>query len=219
MVNFDALRRYTELCDGKSLLMGDKGADFQVANFIFQNDYKIPHTTYAFANSLSCFSPQDLFDICYIDDEPITTFKSMEPIVNILNLAEWDPSIFYDYHEQMIEQLEKDELTVSVQHSILNGLDRAWRFFFKLEKSQDLPFAIGSILYNMGFNERAIEFYHYSLELFGKDKDTYFNLTLAYQAYGDYAKAQEMINEYLKIGSKDKAIAELEKEIKSERKD
>jgi SAM-dependent MidA family methyltransferase len=213
MVNFDALRRYTELCGGNCLLMGDKGADFQVANFIFQADYKIPHTTYTFANSLSCFSPQDLFDICYIDDEPITSFTSLESIVNILNLAEWDPSIFYDYHEQIIEKLENDAITVGVQHSILNGIERAWRYFFKLEKSQDLPFAIGSTLYNMGFNEKAIEFYNYSLEFFGKDKDTYFNLTLAYQALGNYVKAQEMINESLKIASKNKALAELQREI------
>ena len=215
MVNFDALRRYTELCGGKCLLMGDKGADFQVANFIFQTDYNIPHTSYAFANSLSCFSPQDLFDICYNDDEPII-FKSLELIVNYLNLAEWDPSIFYDYHEQIIEKLENTEITVNVQHSILNGLERVWRYFFKLEKSQDIPFAIGSTLYNMGFNERAIEFYQRSLEYYGKDKDTYFNLTLAYQALGNYAKAQEMINESLKIASCDKAMAELQKEIESQ---
>jgi len=216
MVNFDALRRYTELDGGRCLLMGDKGADFQVASFIFQTDYKIPHTTYAFANSLSCFSPQDLFDICYIDDEPITNFKSLESIVNILNLAEWDPTIFYDYHEQMIEKLENNDITLSVQQSILNGLERAWRYFFKLEKSQDLPFAIGSMLYNMGFNERAIAFYNYSLAFFGKDRDTYFNLTLAYQALGNYVKAQEMINESLKIAPKDKAMAELQSEIVQE---
>lgn len=214
MVNFDALRRYTELCSGKCLLMGDKGSDFQVASFVFQADYQIPNTTYAFNNSLSCFSPQDLFDICYIDDDPITNFKSLEAIVNILNLAEWDPTIFYDYYEQMIEKLENEDITFGVQHSILNGLERAWRYFFKLEKSQDLPFAIGSILYNMDFNEKAIEFYNYSLEFFGKDKDTYFNLALAYQAVGDYAKAQEMINESLKVGPKSKAIAELQKEIR-----
>lgn len=213
MVNFDALRRYTELCDGKSLLMGDKGAGFQVANFIFHANYQIPNTTYAFTNSLSCFSPQDLFDICYIDDEPITTFKTVESIVNILNLAEWDPNIFYDYHEQIIEKLENAETTINLQQSILNGLDRAWRYFFKLEKSQDLPFAIGSTLYNLGFNEKAIEFYQHSLAYYGKDKDTYFNLTLAYQALGDYTKAHQMINESLKLAPKDEAIEELQREI------
>ncbi|MCS5711991.1 SAM-dependent methyltransferase [Candidatus Berkiella aquae] len=212
MVNFDALKRYTELCGGNCFLMGDKGADFQVANFIFQADYKIPQTAYAFANSLSCFSPQDLFDICYIEDEPVK-LKTLEAIVNILNLAEWDPSIFYDYHELLIEKLENDDMTVNVQHSILNGLERAWRYFFKLEKSQDLPFAIGSTLYNMGLNEKAIEFYNYSLAYYGKDKDTYFNLTLAYHALENYEKAQEMINESLKISPKDEAIAELQKEI------
>lgn len=213
MVNFDALRRYTELCAGTCLLMGDKGADFQVANFIFHADYRIPNTRYAFANSFSCFSPQDLFDICYVDDELIKSFKSLESIVNILNLAEWDPNIFYDYHEQINEKIENEDITLNVQQSILNGLERVWRYFFKLEKSQNLPFAIGSTLYNLGFNEKAISFYNYSLEFFGPDRDTYFNLTLAYQALENYVKAQEMINESLKIAPKDRAMAKLQKEI------
>jgi len=216
MVNFDALKRYTELCGGKSLLMGDKGADFQVTSFIFQADYPVPQTSYAFSNSLSCFSPQDLFDICYIDDEPISTFKTLEGIVNYLNLAEWDPSIFYDYHEQIIEKLENNDITENVQQSILNGLKRAWRYFFKLEKSQDLPFAIGSVFYNMGFNEEAIEFYHHSLAFYGKDRDTYFNLTLAYQAAGHYEKAQATIEESLKIASIDDEIAQLQRELESQ---
>lgn len=213
MVNFDALKRYTELCDGSSLLMGDKGADFQVAAFTFQAGYKIPHTTYAFMNSFACFSPQDLFDICYIDDDVITNFKSLEAIVNILNLADWDPTIFYDYHDQIIVRLENDDTTANVELSILNGMERAWRYFFKLEKSQDLPFAIGSILYHLGLNEKAIEFYNHSIELFGKDKDAYFNLTLAYQALGDYDKANEMINESIKMAPRDKAIKQLQKEV------
>ncbi len=215
MVNFDALKRYTALCGGSCLLMGDKGADFQVATFIYQTDYKTPHTTYAFANSLSCFSPQDLFDICYNDDEVLTNLKTVEAIVNILNLAEWDPSIFHDYSDQLIEKIENDEyeLSASAEQSILNGIERAWRFFFKLEKSQDIAFAIGTILYNLEYNERAVEFYNYSLDFFGKEKDTYFNLTLAYQAMGDYVKAQEMINESLKLAPKDKSLIELQKEI------
>lgn len=213
MVNFDALKRYTDLFDGKCLIMGDKGSDFQVAGFIFQENYRIPHTVYAFNNSLACFSPQDLFDICYIDDEPITNFKSLEAIINILNLADWDPSIFYDYHEQILEKLENDDITVNAQQSVLNGIERAWRYFFKLEKSQDVPFAIGSILYHMDFDERAIEFYNYSIAIFGPDKDTYFNLALAYQSLEDYDKAQEMINASQKMAPKDAAVADLKKEI------
>lgn len=218
MVNFDALKRYTTLCGGTSFLMGDKGADFQVATFVFQSTYKIPHTHYAYANSLCCFSPQDLFDICYIDDEPIT-FKTLEAIVNILNLAEWDPTIFFDYHEQIVSKLEEGDFTVAVEHSILNGVERAWRYFFKLEKNQDVPFAIGSILYHLDYNDRAIEFYHHSLALFGEDKDTYFNLALAYQSLGDYAKAKEMINESQKIAPKDRMVAELKKEIEEDREE
>lgn len=219
MVNFDALRRYTELCKGHCLQMGDKGADFQVAGFIFQENYKIPHTKYIFNNNFSCFSPQDLFDICYVDDEIIKNFRSLESIVNILNLAEWDPTIFYDYYEKIIERLENEDITDCVKYSILNGLELAWRYFFKLEKSQDVPFAIGSILYNLGFNEKAIEFYHHSLAFFGKDKGTYFNLTLAYQSLGNYVKAQEMVDESLKMAPRDKAMAKLKKEIKEEQKD
>ncbi len=189
-VNFDALKRYTNQNGGMSLTMGDKGADFQVAAFIYQTHYETSHTMYAFQNSLNSYSPQDLFDICYIDDELNPGFKTIEAIISLLNLAEWDPSIFYDYHELLIENIENgtEGISFGAIYSILNGVDRVWRFFFKLEKTQNIPFAIGSVLYGLDYNEKAIEFYKHSLEFFGPDKETYFNMALAYSALENKAE-------------------------------
>ncbi len=212
-VNFDALRRYTEHSNGRSLLMGDRGAEFQVAALVYQTDYDIPHTAYAFENSLSTFSPQDLFDICYIDDDLNPAFKTIESIVNLLNLAEWDPAIFYDYSDLLLERIENDEISVAAEYSILNGVQRAWRFFFKLEKSQNLPFAIGAILYGLDFYEKAIEFYKESLTLFALEKETFFNMALAYQALENTPEAKNALKEALKLEPEYQDAKDLLKEI------
>lgn len=216
MVNFDALKRYTDLSKGTSFLMGNKGADFQVASFVYQTDYDIPNTAYAFTNSLGTFSPQDLFDICYINDEPNPAFKSLEALINLLNMADWDPCIFYDYHPMLLEKLEAEEYTQEDELSILNGLKRAWAFFFKLEKDQDIPFAIGAILYNMDHFDKAIEFYQASLKYFGQDKETYFNIALVYQADEKFQLAAEALQQALSIDPHYRDAKKLLKELKQE---
>lgn len=217
MVNFDALSQYTELNKGTSFMMGNKGADFQVASFVYHADYAIPNTTYAFANSLSTYSPQDLFDICYIEDDLNPGFGSLESIINLLNLADWDPSIFHDYYPMLLEKLESQEVSLDLEYSILNGLERVWQFFFKLEKSQDIPFAIGSILYNMDFPEKAVEYYKQSIIYYGKDKETYYNLALAYQQLEDNKKAQQMIENALALHPNYREAKKLLKEITKEK--
>lgn len=213
MVNFDALKQFTELHNGTCYLMGNKGADFQVANFCYQTNYPAPNAAYAFSNSLSSFSPQDLFDICYVDDEPNKGFKTIESIVNMLNMADWDPNIFYDYYPILLEKLESNTIALETEYSILNGIERVWQFFFKLEKSQDLPFAIATILYNMDFYEKAIEFYQYSLEYFGEDKETYYNLALIHQALDNNHQAKLMLSQALTIYPAYRDAKKLLKEI------
>ncbi len=215
-VNFDALKRFTNQNGGMSLTMGNQGADFQVAAFLYNIDYPSSHTNYAFENSLSTYSPQDLFDICYIDDEINPAFKTIDSIVNLLNLTEWDPNIFYDYQEVLIEKIEQTDdggLLIGSVYSILNGLDRIWRFFFKLEKDQNIPFVIGSILYSLDYSEKALEFYQHAIEFFGVDKETYLNIALAQVALENNVEAKKALLKALEIAPDYKDAKELLEEI------
>ena len=194
MVNFDAINRYTNLSSGQTLMMGNKGADFQVANYIYNLSNPTAQTKHAFNQSLATFSPQDLFDICYLNDKPNKKIKSLSKLINILNLAQWDPNIFYDYHEILLNIIEKNGISIDLKMSLINGIEQAWNYFFKLEKNQDLPFALGSILYQLEDYDKALYFFKSSLFHYGNDKNTYYNLTLCYHALKQYDEAKEAAN-------------------------
>lgn len=213
MVNFDALRRYTQLKEDKCFMMGNKGADFQVSIHLYNAHYPTPHTYYAFQNSLSTYSPQDLFDLAYRDDEPNKAFKKTEEILGLLNLSEWDPNIFFDYYPALLDKLEKEDVTIDQEFTIRNGLEKVWHFFFKLEKTQDIPFAIGSLLYHMDQSEEAIKFYKHSLKYFGHDTETYYNMALAYQDLGNKQAGLKMAQKALELEPNFKDAKLLQKEL------
>lgn len=213
MVNFDALKRYTELKEDQCFMMGNKGADFQVSVHLYNAHYKTPHTYYAFQNSLSTYSPQDLFDLAYRDDEPNKAFKKTEEVLGLLNLSEWDPNIFYDYYPILLAKIEKEEVTADQEFTIRNGLERVWRYFFKLEKNQDIPFAIGSLMYQMDLCEDAIKYYKHSLKCYGHDTETYYNMALAYQELGNNTAGLQMTQKALELEPNFKDAKQLQKEL------
>ena len=198
-VNFDALSRYVNMQKGTSLLMPNKSADFQIGCFILNSSFSIPHTTFTFNTTLSFFSLFDLFNLCYKEDEQNKAFTTVEDLLAILNLAEWDPNIFYDYHSILLECLECEEITEEQKLMIVYGLDKVWEYFFKLEKAQDIPFAIGMLLYNVEESEKALIYYKHSLDLFGEQEETLYNIALAYQQLEDESNMTAAANKAINI--------------------
>lgn len=219
MVNFNALSQYTRHNQGISLLMEDQSADFQVANFIYNASYPISHTQHAFKTSFSAFTPQDLFTLFYKDDEPNAALTSLDEMLAIMNLSDWDPTLFYNYYPPMLAQIEKisdSDLTVSHTLAIKHGVDKVWSRFFKLEKTQDTPYAIAALLYGIDELEKAIEFYQYSLEQFGEREETFYNIAIAYQVLEDNSNAILYAQKSLQANPKYKEAKHLMNELKAE---
>lgn len=212
MVNFDGLRRYFEAKQGTGLLMPNKSSNFQVACFTTINLANMPHTRHAFQQSFSGATPQDLISLCYHDDEFRADFHDLDEMLAILNLNLWDPSIFYDIHEDLLCQIEDNEIDVEQERCLIDGAKLVADFYYKLEKSQDLPFAIAGLYYTLDCYNDAIPFYMQSIKEFGKNPDNCYNLALCYQEAdkldlakqyakyalqcdADYSPARELINE------------------------
>ena len=166
MVNFDALKRYFVNTKGTAILMSNQSVDFQVACFCTQPKHAIAHTQAAFAQVLSGASPQDIINLCYVDDEINDNFKNLDQLLAIMNLTLWDPNIFYDMHEMILDRIEEEEISVEQDKALLAGAAVVWDYFFKLEKTQDLPFALAGLYYALDEYEKALEFYKLSIQEF-----------------------------------------------------
>jgi tetratricopeptide (TPR) repeat protein len=213
MVNFDALKRYFNNNNGTAMLMHNTSVDFQVACYSTQAKYSMPHTKHAFAQTLSAASPQDIINLCYLDDEINTNFSNLDQLLAILNLTVWDPNIFYDFHEMILDRIEIEEITVEQDKALLCGAKIVWDYFFKLEKNQDLPFALGSLYYALDEYETALEFYKISIQEFGANAESLYNMAITYQALEQTHEARQFAEQSLQLDAKYTAAKELLAEL------
>jgi len=213
MVNFDALKQYFNIIDGIAILMTNQSVDFQVSCFCTKPRNQIPHTQAAFAQVMSGASPQDIINLCYVEDEINTNFKNLDQLLAIMNLTLWDPNIFYDMHEIILDLIEIEEISVEQDKALLAGAVIVWDYFFKLEKTQDLPFALGSLYYALDEYEKALDFYKLSIQEFGENSENLYNLAISYQAMEQLDEAKDYAQRSLKCDPKYSPASELLLEI------
>ncbi len=213
MVNFDALRQYFVENQGHALSMPNQSVDFQVACYVTKPGFPIPNTIHAFNQTLTGASPQDIINLCYIEDEVNTNFKTLDQLLAILNLTLWDPNIFYDMNDTLIDLIEETEITVEQDKALLYGAKLAWQYFFKLEKTQDIPFALASLYYALDEYELAADFYQLSIKEFGANAENLYNMAITYQALDQFEKARDFAQQALKADDKYSAARELLSEL------
>lgn len=199
MVNFDALKQYFTNTFGSAFLMPNPSIDFQVACFITKTNKPQLHTKNAFFSAMTGASPQDVVNLCYVNDEVNPNFKNLDQLLAMLNLTIWDPNTFYDFHEMILDRIDAEEITIEQDAALLAGAVVVWDYFFKLEKSQDLPFALGGLYYALDEYELALEFFKLSIEQFGENAENLYNMAISYQALEQDSAAVEYAKRTLKV--------------------
>ncbi len=213
IVNYDALRRYFENINGLSLLMPNQSVDFQVACFCTESKNPMLNTKNAFFQVMSGASPQDIVSLCYVDDEINNKFQNLDQLLAMLNLTLWDPNIFYDLHEMILDRIEVEEITIEQEKALLEGSKIAWDYFFKLEKTQDLPFALGAVYYALDEYETALSYFELSIKEFGENAENLYNIAITYQAMEQDNSAKNYAQKALKHDPKYSAAKELLAEL------
>lgn len=213
MVNFDALKQYFENINGKAWLMPNKSIDFQVACYCTESTVPMLGTKNAFLQAMSGAGPQDIVSLCYLDDEINPNFKNLDQLLAMLNLTLWDPNIFYDLHEMILDRIDIEEITIEQDRALLTGVEQVWDYFFKLEKNQDLPFAIGGLYYALDEYELGLKFFQLSIEQFGENAENLYNVAISYQALDQDKDAKQFASRSLKFDPSYTAAKELLAEL------
>lgn len=213
MVNFDALKQYFEYTNGLALLMPNQAVDFQVACFCTSSKISMLHTKNAFLQATAGANPQDIVNLCYIDDEINTNFKNLDQLLAMLHLTLWDPNIFYDLHEMILDRLDIEDYTLEQERALLDGAKQVWEYFFKLEKNQDLPFALGALYYALDEYDTGLGFFKLSIDQFGENAENLYNMAISYQALEKLTDAKQFATRTLQLDPKYSAARELLAEL------
>jgi tetratricopeptide (TPR) repeat protein len=215
MVNFHALKTFFDLTNGVSMISPNAYTDLQVGCFMASN--KSYNLLELIAKQvLYDVNPQNLINLCY-HNEKIASWYNIEQVLSMLIISKWDPDLFYDLSDQLISFIEKlikkEELNLEQDQAIIQGLELVDKYFFKLEKNQDVPFVIGNIYYALEEFDLALKFFHLSIQEFGETVEAVHNIALCYYAEDEFKLAQKYAQQALKVNSKYLAAKKLLAEL------
>lgn len=214
MVNFHALANFFQFIGGSHMITANSYTDLQIACFNTKKNNKL--FEFIGTRVLYDINPQNIINLFYYKDK-INNWHNLDQLIAILIISKWDPDLFYDLSDQLIEFIEKsikkDQFNIEQEKAIIAGLNEVWQYFFKLAKQQDLPFVIGNIYYAIEKFELALQFFQISIEQFGETVESWHNIALCYFALEKYPLALVNVKKALQINSKYLAAKELLDEL------
>jgi tetratricopeptide (TPR) repeat protein len=186
MVNFHALRLHAENLGGFLLTTTRPHPSFQVAACLFGGEPDaLPETRLAFEDSFADFGPFDRDQLVAhvpTDGAPPTA----EYVLALLRLGAWDPEFVLRFAGVLRDGAPA--LSAPLQADLAAGLDRAWELYLPTNDQDDLAFAIGAILHQIG-RPAARAYFERSLDRFGDRPATLYNLGLCHYQEGRPAEA------------------------------
>jgi hypothetical protein len=173
MVNFHALGLYARAQGGEALDTGDRHEAIDVGAWAFAGE--LAETRLAYAEAIDAFSPDDLFQLAE-GVERAAGELSVDEIVALLRLSGWDAFTLHGVLEALVEKVR--EADAAVQEDLRSALYEIEERHYAVPGDDDLPFAIGRLMYEMGDYEDALEFFHASVEQYGPHAATEHNIAL-----------------------------------------
>lgn len=156
----------------------------------------LPETNQALMTYLDTFGPGDLFNMYrYIYQK--LSFVPLEVLISCLNMMHWDPQLFNDAIESIIRQL-KSANPVTIQDLLVN-LPRVHANFYFMPHSDDTLVNIGMIFQEIEAYDSALFYYQASLDYFGENETTLYNMALCHFFMGNYDKAIDLFQSATKL--------------------
>ncbi len=214
MVNYHAIAQYTQNQKGQALTSPHRHGSFNICAFVFGNPAKdCIETRQAYREAIENSSPDDFFALKKGLESNYCTL-TLQQILAYLRLSRWDANIFFGCFPTLMEQIKtaSDTLIQELYWAIQN----IWNTYYYIGESQDLPFHLSMLLYNMGYYQEASEFLQHSLKLHGNDPSTYHNLAMCQYRLRQLDEAWESINQTLKLNPDFEAARTLKIKIEAE---
>ncbi len=109
---------------------------------------------------------------------------SLKELIAILRMSTYDSTKFKNPLPRLKQLIT--QVSFAERNRLAQTIHQIWNIYFTLNESFDFAYEIGGILYYQGFSREALEYFPYSINLFGHTADVYYNRALCYyQLRGD----------------------------------
>ncbi|MFO0576784.1 MAG: hypothetical protein U1A78_22515 [Polyangia bacterium] len=179
MVNFHALAEYVRGRGGYAALTTSRQVSLKTAALLCGGSAEdFADTLVSFQEHAEDFGPYDFYT-------HVTALRSASPqltveqIHGVIKLSRHDPSVFFDYSQQLVDNAAAAPESVRYELGLM--LERLWEHFYPF--GRDLPFELARVYLALGRPVEALRYNEISLRLFGEHAVTLCNMAMChYQA-------------------------------------
>jgi hypothetical protein len=205
MVNYHAIGRLFLARGGHALVPEERQVSLKTVGFILDGERgqggaleeAFPRAALAF-REVDRFGPYDFFSLISSTRKECAS-ASLEQVLALWRLSEWDPNIVHEFHGDLIARM--DDASEAIRGEIRKALLRTYENFYPV--GRDLPFEIARVFLAMKRPREGARFNEISLQLFGEHPVTYFNLGLCHynaeepeRAFAAFTRSLELKPDY-----------------------
>jgi tetratricopeptide (TPR) repeat protein len=195
MVNFHAIGRWLARAGGEVLTPMFESPQLNVtAGLLGAPAGGWMETRLAFDDAVERRGPSDFFSLRKSIEQVSGAFH-LEGLLSWLRLAGFDHNIFLGCFPELMAQAAN--ASEELQAQVAEAARRVWEAYFPLREPRDLAFHLGALLVAVDRPGDALEYFSYSLSLYGEDPATFFNLALCHHSLGETAAALQWLDRAL----------------------
>ncbi len=200
MVNFDAIGRWCGLRGGFAMHPTRRPASLSISACATGfGEESLPDTRLEYTDAIETLSPDDYFAVLTASLRDVERLDFAAALA-LLRLSGWDAEVFARVAGILTEGVR--DAPRGVQDELAWSLHKVWETYFPIgERTLDVAALLSAAFYEMGFYRDAIEFLHFSLELYGPAVETLFNLALCHYAAGEIDTALSWAEETTRADS------------------
>jgi tetratricopeptide (TPR) repeat protein len=153
-------------------------------------------TRQAYAEAVEKFGPDDFFTL----KEGVARVYdslSLEQLLAFLRLSGWDYKRFLEclpVFKSLLPGLDESE-----KQELHEAARSVWDAYLPIGEEEDLAFHVGTLLLEMEFYGEAMEFLQHSVDLYGAEPGTLYNMAVCCHGLRQTAKAVEHVERALEL--------------------
>ncbi len=208
-VNYHALSAYCTKQGGKVFFPSFSNFHLEIGCLLFLEDSETYfQTDTAYQKSVNDFGPDDFNSIKQLAYSNVSRLKLLE-LIALFRLSSYDSTFFI----KLLPRLKQvsQTITFNERKRLAQTMDCVWEMYFNIQESFDLAYEIGGMLYDLGFYTKALNYFQYSVDVFGLKADIYYNQALCHYQLKQDNLFFEILNEAKKEFPEYALIKNLEK--------
>jgi tetratricopeptide (TPR) repeat protein len=197
MVDYQLIGERCRQLGGQVLHPAHRHESLNVSAFLFgDTGGGFVETRQAYAEAVEKFGPDDFFTL---KEGVAGVYDSLSPgqLLAFLRLSCWDYRRFLECLHVFKSHLP--ELDESQKQELYEAVRRVWDAYLPIGEEDDLAFHIGTLLLEMEFYGEALEFLQHSVDLYGAEPGTAYNMAVCCHGLRRTGKALEYVERALEL--------------------